>query len=189
MSTARQLRRLVFGGFILGGLVLSVGLLPVSVAAQAATERPAALERLDAYVGVWDAEAQVAPDGRGFHFVYSLTWFDARRTIVEMLITQRFDTGEERVLWKGFKGWDRADGGVYYHGFSPGGRSASGEVREDGLGLVTEYRGWAPAGPVNNVRDDFSPVTDGSFTSITFLERDGTWQEASRDRWTRRTGS
>lgn len=154
-----------------------------------AQQRPVLLDRLDPYVGSWRTDPRTGPDGRAFHFTYRLVWFDPARTLVEMTIRQVFDDGEDRLLWTGFKGWDRAgDEPVYYRGFSPGGRAAAGAVRMDGEQLVTEYAGWGPTGPVVRIRDVFGPVVDGSFESVTLVERDGGWREVMRDRWVRSPG-
>lgn len=147
--------------------------------------RPEALDRTGEYVGEWVSEARSAPDGRAFRFGYSLQWFDPAHTMVEMLITQRFEGGETQTLWKGFKGWNRVDGGVYYHGFSPAGRAAGGEVTFESGALLTTYDGWGPQGPPVRIQDRFLAIEGEAFTSITSMWRDGAWQEIMRDRWTR----
>lgn len=159
---------------------------PGAVAAQT---RPDALDRLDAYVGTWQAETSQTPDGREFHFGYALDWLDGQRTIVEMVITQHFADGETRTLWKGFKGWDRIAGGAYYYGFSPSGRVGRGEVTVEGQDLLTTYEGWGPNGTVVRIQDRFTPVDDGTFVSVTSIWRDDAWHEIMRDRWTETEGA
>jgi len=151
-------------------------------------DRPAALTELAPYLGEWRAEPSTAPDGRGFRFGYSLQWFDPGHTVVEMLITQNFDDGETRVLWMGFKGRDPASGGIYYHGFSPSGRVARGEVAKESADVLTVYEGWGPTGAVARIQDRFLPVEDDSFMSITSVWRDEAWREIMRDTWTRVDG-
>ena len=149
------------------------------------------MEALAAYIGTWHAEERATPDGRSFHFVYELGWFDPTQTIIEMVITQRFDDGEDQLLWKGFKGWDPVSGRVYYHGFSPSGRAAAGHVEMDGSRLVTAYVGWSASGSPVEIRDVFSPVESGSFAATTLLRPspDDEWREISSDLWRRVEGA
>lgn len=142
---------------------------------------------LATYVGLWRAEDQVGSDGRTSHFVYKLSWFDSSRSIVEMLILHRFADGEERLLWRGFKGWDPHAERVYYNGFSSGGRAARGHVKLVGEDLVTEYDGWGPDGSLVRVQDIFTPVRDGAFSGRTLVRAtpDGEWRQVSSDRWRR----
>ena len=109
------------------------------------------------YIGLWRAEDRQDQNGRTFHFVYELTWFDQAESIVEMRITQRFANGDYQLLWKGFKGWRSGTRSVYYHGFSPTGRAAAGHVELEGDSLVTDYEGWSPAQSGTRIRDIFQP--------------------------------
>ena len=191
--------RLQAGVIVAGALIAVDGGMaraqtPPSVPAPTPTETqaPAApssveMEALAQYVGTWRAHDRTGADGRTSHFVYALSWFDAAHSMIEMVIEERFDDGEARLLWRGFKGWDPAEGRVYYHGFSPGGRAARGEVRLEGPDLVTEYDGWGPTGPVVRVRDVFTPIEDDAFTGRTLVRAtpDGDWREVSGDLWTR----
>lgn len=152
-----------------------------------ASAHPTEMEAFAPYVGTWRAEDRSGADGRVSHFVYSLAWFDAAHSIVEMTIEEHFDEGEERLLWRGFKGWDSVEDRLYYHGFSPGGRAARGEVRLEGSDLVTEYDGWAPTGAPVRVRDIFTVVENDAFSGRTLVRAtpEGDWREVSSDRWTR----
>ncbi len=165
-------------------VVVGPGLFAQQGTAALDENRSEALDTLDNYSGVWRSESRTTPAGRGFHFVYRLEWFDPARTTAEMLITQHFDDGQAVVLWKGFKGWDPGKEETYYHGFSPGGRAATGRVIVDGRTLVTEYRGWGSQGAVE-IRDVFHPVENGSFLAVTLMLRDGEWVEVLRDVWRR----
>jgi hypothetical protein len=175
-------------------LAASVGLAVLvwpAIAAAQATEAASAVSpamvALERYIGTWRADDQVGADSRTSHFIYELAWFDGGHTIVEMLILQRFDDGEERVLWKGFKGRAPGSETVYYYGFSPGGRAARGHSEVVGGDFVTEYDGWGPGGPVVRVRDVFSPVVDGAFTGRTLVRAtpESEWAQVSSDRWSR----
>ena len=170
-----------------GQLLLLASLLGALPLGAQTGERDPVLAALEQYVGDWRAEDRQSPDGRAFHFLYSLRWFDAGRTMVEMVIHQRFHDGENRLLWRGFKAKHPTRGIVEYNAVSPGGRMAQGHVEVEGTSVVTVYRGWGPAGGEVRIRDVFSPVDDDSFTSTTHLRRaEGTeWQVANVDRWER----
>lgn len=161
-----------------------VGMLTVASNA-AGQERPRELDRLEAYIGTWRSDARTTADGRVFRFGYALHWFDTGHTVVEMLITQRFEDGEVRMNWRGFKGWDRVRGGLYYHGFSPSGRVADGRVVAEPDAVLTTYDGWGAEGAPVRIQDRFLPVEGGVFTSITSIWQGGTWREIMRDHWTR----
>lgn len=149
------------------------------------------LEAARAYVGEWRAEDRTAPDGRTFHFVYSLSWFDAQKNVLQMVIRQEFDSHESRLLWRGFKALDPSSDSVEYVAFSPGGRMARGHLETDGPRLITAYSGWNPNGQEVRIRDVFSPVEDGGFVSTTYLTRDGgeEWGVVNVDHWERLGGS
>lgn len=156
------------------------------LAAQASAQDSPEMRALRQYVGTWRSEDREGQDGRTSHFLYRLTWFDPGETIAEMLITQHFADGEERLLWKGFKGWHPGSETAYYHGFSPSGRAASGTLHVEGDGLVTAYEGWSAEGPGVMIRDVFEPVEGDTFVAHTWLKREGSdWREVNVDHWTR----
>jgi hypothetical protein len=89
-------------------LVVVVGLLvaaPGGAVGQDSVSDSLVMPRLAQYIGTWRAEDRVDASGRVAHFVYTLSWFDAGHTIVEMHIADAFDDGERRTLWKGFKAY------------------------------------------------------------------------------------
>lgn len=144
-----------------------------------------ALEAMDAYIGRWRSQDRSDAEGRTFHYEYDLTWIDEERSIARMLLT-RHSSGEQSVVFRGFKGLER-EGGLYYIATSPSGRGARGQVVLDGTDLVTMYDGWSADGEVVQIRDVASPVVDDAFVTRTYLRADPgqEWRQIGEDRWER----
>lgn len=145
------------------------------------------LDAMDPYTGHWRSEARAGSGGDRYHHEYDLEWIDPARTIARVHITRVGSDGETRTVFEGFKGREPDGTGVYYHGASPSGRGARGEVVLEGRNLVTIYDGWTAEGETVRIRDVFRPVEDGTFRSRTLLRpsADADWREIGSERWTR----
>lgn len=170
------------------GLCLTAMLLLAAIGStDAAMQRPAALDAIDAHTGHWRSEDKTTQQGETFHFEYELRWIDPGQTLVKMLITRVGPNGTSTVF-EGYKGRDPG-GGVYYFAVSPSGRGARGRVLLEGTDLVTVYEGWTAEGDVVEIRDVFEPVDEAgdSFVSRTFLRRapGAEWQQIGEDHWHR----
>jgi hypothetical protein len=151
----------------------------------AGAQQPDLQSAMAAYIGEWASDEKTREDGTTHRFHYSLQPFDQSGQIVEMTIRMIDESGTETLLWRGFKGWDAVREVGYYHAASPSGRFADGHVfLSDNGELVTEYRGVDPVQGENQIRDMFTPVTDGQFSSTTYIRRDGDWVEILHDTWT-----
>jgi hypothetical protein len=143
------------------------------------------LDALEAYTGVWRSEEKSTPRRHPFHFRYQLEWLDPDRTVAWMVIERIAASGDVTEVFRGAKGREPGGEGVYYWAVSPSGRASRGSVRVEGNRVVTLYSGWTAAGDVVQIRDVFTPVTDGIFTSRTYLRNDpgAEWRQIGEDRW------
>lgn len=140
------------------------------------------------YIGLWRSDVKTAADSkRTYYFEYELAYFDPGRQIVEMKIDQIFKDGERRLLWHGYKGWNRIEKETYYYGFSPQGRVSRGKFAVSDASFVTFYTGHGPTGGQVEVRDVFSSVSEGEFTNETWLRPSGErdWRVVAQDTWRR----
>jgi hypothetical protein len=182
-------------------LLLTLLLAPVAFGQEAAQETPAApaapaapaepapasaeMAELARYIGDWDSNLQKDPTDREYRFHYRLEWYDRARSLVKMTIYQNFTDGEDRLLWEGFKGWNPMEEKTFYYGFSPSGRAGFGGLRKEGEMLHTEYDAKGPRGGLK-IRDTFTPLSEDSFRSETYLLRGDSWQKMTDETWTRR---
>ena len=128
--------------------------------------------------------------GQAFHFEYLEEWIDPGRTIATIHIKRVDADGSRTTVFQGFKGRKPSGEGVYYHAVSPSGRGSRGSVILEGENLVTVYDGWTADGDVVRIRDVFSPVNGGTFTSRTFLQASpgADWRQVGEDQWRRLEG-
>lgn len=140
------------------------------------------------YLGLWRAE-WVSPQNsdRRFRFEYELTPFDQQGLMLEMVITQEFEDGERRLLWRGYKGWNKAAGTTYYEGFSPLSRVSSGVMKVVGDELMTYYTAFDGQGQEVELIDVFRPIEGDSFDDVTYLRPLGTddWRVIGQSTWHR----
>ena len=142
---------------------------------------------MEPYLGFWESEMKKGRNGKEFYFTYDLKYFDEAKTIVKMVITQKFKEGNDNLLWEGYKGWDPIEKEVYYYGFSPMGRIGIGKgFIRDGK-YFWEYYGASVDGNKVDIIDEFTPVENGVFTSITKLKMEGQdWRKINEDTWTKK---
>lgn len=147
-----------------------------------------AAEALRSYAGVWIGEEQrESAAGVGYRFRYALEPVDDAGTLFEMTITEEMDDGSSRLVFTGFKDYDRHAEKVRYHAFSPSGRVAHGRVLLVGDALETVYEGRGPDGSVATIKDVFTRLEENRFRSVTYLrpEREAEWRQIHEDHWRR----
>lgn len=145
------------------------------------------MQRMSMYVGQWKSDTKTnRQNGSKFYYTYNFTYFNTDKTIYKMIISQHFEEGKESVLWEGYKGWNPDKEEVYYYGFSPSGRFSIGNVSIEGKKLITRYTGYGPDGVPAQIVDEFYPIENDKFRSITNLKpEDGEWRVIGRDEWTK----
>jgi len=145
-------------------------------------------EALGDYLGYWRSDEKTPQNGgRAFRFEYELATFDPAESIAKMTIRQVFADGEKKLWWIGFKGWDPVEQETYYVAFSPLGRVSKGKFAQMGAAFITYYRAFDSQGQEVELRDVFSPVTDGEYANVTYLRATGEneWRIVARDTWRR----
>lgn len=145
-------------------------------------------EALDAYIGRWISDEKASPNGgEPFTFEIELAYYDEAQTIIELRIHQAFPGGERSLWWHGYKGWNPVDKETYYHGFSPMGRVSAGKVVDTGQAVITIYDAFDSRGQAVQLRDEFGPVENGEFASVSYLRPAGEeeWRVIARDTWRR----